>query len=92
MTRKREAPENIFRKLQKVEILRGQCVPIADAVRQIDVTPQTYYRWRREFGGMSCNQIKRLKDLEQENSRLRRSVSELTLDKRILTEAAQGNF
>ena len=61
---------------------------MADAVRQIDVTVQTYYRWRKEYGGMSRDQLKRLKLLESENTRLRRAVSDLTLDKMILTEAA----
>jgi putative transposase len=65
---------------------------IADAVRQIGTTEQTYYRWRKQYGGMSRDQLKRLKDLEQENQRLRRAVSDLTLDKLILAEAARGNF
>ena len=65
---------------------------IADSVRQIGVTQQTYYRWRKLYGGMGREQLKRLKELEKENQRLRRAVSDLTLDKLILTEAAQGNF
>ena len=65
---------------------------IADAVRQIGVTVQTYFRWRKQYGGMSRDQLKRLKELETENQRLRRAVSDLTLDKMILTEAARGNF
>ena len=65
---------------------------LADAVRQIGVTQPTYYRWRKEYGGMSRDQLKRLKELETENTRLRRAVSDLTLDKMILTEAARGNF
>ena len=73
-------------------MLQGQGMSIADAVRQIGVTQQTYYRWRKLYGGMGREQLKRLKELEKENQRLRRAVSDLTLDKLILTEAAQGNF
>ena len=69
---------------------RGQGV--SDAIRQIGVTEVTYYRWRREFGGLKGDQVRRLKELEQENARLRRAVSDLTLDKLILAEAAKGNF
>src|SRR4051812_9130537 len=65
---------------------------IADAIRQIGVSEVTYYRWRQEYGGLKADQVKRLKQLEQENSRLRRAVSDLTLDKLILQEAARGNF
>ena len=66
--------------------------PVADAVRSIGVTEVTYYRWRNEYGGLKGDQVKRLKELETENSRLRRAVSDLTLDKLVLTEAAKGNF
>ena len=65
---------------------------IADAVRQIGVTQQTYYRWRKQYAGMNREQLKRLKELERENQRLRRAVSDLTLDKMILAEASKGNF
>ncbi|SMY09738.1 Transposase [Flavimaricola marinus] len=92
MAGKRDKPEEIVLKLRQVEVLQGQGKSIADAVRQIGVTQQTYYRWRKEFGGMSRDQLKRLKELETENTRLRRAVSDLTLDKMILTEAARGNF
>ncbi len=92
MAGKRDKPEDIVLKLRQVEVLQGQGMTIGDAVRQIGVTQQTYYRWRREYGGMSRDQLKRLKELEQENARLRRAVSDLTLDKMILTEAARGNF
>jgi putative transposase len=88
---KREKPEDIVLKLRQVEVLRGQGKLLADAVRQIGVTVQTYYRWRKEYGGMSRDQLKRLKLLETENTRLRHAVSDLTLDKLILTEAARGN-
>jgi len=92
MAGKRDKPEEIVLKLRQVEVLQGQGKSISDAVRQIGVTQQTYYRWRKEYGGMSRDQLKRLKELETENARLRRAVSDLTLDKMILTEAARGNF
>ena len=92
MAGKRDKPEEIVLKLRQVEVLQGQGSSIAEAVRQIGVTQQTYYRWRKEYGGMSLDQLKRLKQLETENTRLRRAVSDLTLDKMILTEAARGNF
>ena len=92
MAGKRVKPEEIVSKLRQVEVLQGQGLSIADAVRQIGITQQTYYRWRKQYGGMSRAQLKRLKELEKENQRLRRAVSDLTLDKLILTEAARGNF
>ena len=92
MAGKRDKPEEIVSKLRQVEVLQGQGMTIADAVRQIGTTEQTYYRWRKQYGGMSRDQLKRLKDLEQENQRLRRAVSDLTLGKLILAEAARGNF
>ena len=88
----RPKPEEIVSKLRQVEVLQGQGMPIADAVRQIGVTQQTYYRWRKLYGGMGREQLKRLKELEKENLRLRRAVSDLTLDKLILEEAAKGNY
>ncbi len=90
MAGKRDKPEEIVLKLRQVEVLQGQGKSIADAVRQIGVTQHTYFRWRKEYGGMSRDQLKRLKELETENARLRRAVSDLTLDKMILTEAARG--
>jgi putative transposase len=92
MAGKREKPEDIVLKLRQVEVLQGQGKSVQEAVRQIGVTVQTYYRWRKEYGGMSRDQLKRLKELETENTRLRRAVSDLTLDKMILAEAAGGNF
>jgi len=92
MAGQRDKPEEIVLKLRQVEVLQGQGSSIADAVRQIGVTQQTYYRWRKQYGGMSRDQLKRLKQLETENTRLRRAVSDLTLDKMILAEAARGNF
>jgi putative transposase len=92
MAGKREKPEDIISKLRQVEVLQGQGMTIADAVRQIGVTQQTYYRWRKQYGGMNREQLKRLKELEKENLRLRKAVSDLTLDKMMLAEAAKGNF
>ena len=92
MAGKREKPEDIVLKLRQVEVLQGQGLLIADAVRQVGTTQQTYYRWRKQYGGMNRAQLKRLKELEKENQRLRRAVSDLTLDKMILREAARGNF
>lgn len=92
MAGKREKPEDIVSKLRQVEVLQGQGMTISDAVRQIGVTQQTFYRWRKLYGGMGRSQLKRLKELEKENQRLRRAVSDLTLDKLILTEAARENF
>ena len=89
---KREKPEDIVLKIRQVEVLQGKGKPLADAVCQIGATVQTYYRWRIQYGGMSRDQLKRLKLLETENTRLRRAVSDLTLDKLILTEAAGGNY
>jgi len=92
MARKRHTAEEIVAKLRQVDVLMAQGRLVADAVRAIGVTEVTYYRWRNEYGGLKGNQVKRLKELETENSRLRRAVSDLTLDKLILTEAAKGNF
>jgi putative transposase len=92
MARKRDKPEEIVTKLRQVEVLQGQGLPVVDAVRQIGVTQNTYYRWRKEYGGKSRVQLKRLEELGKENQRLRRAVSDLTLDKLILTEAAVGNY
>jgi len=89
---KKHKPEEIVAKLRQVDVLTSQGTPIADAVRSIGVTEVTYYRWRNEYGGLKCDQIKRLKDLETENARLRKAVSDLTLDKQILQEAARGNY
>jgi len=92
MSRKRHKPEEIVVKLRQVDVLVAQGKPVADAIRSIGVTEVTYYRWKHEYGGLKTDQVKRLKELEQENSRLRRAVSDLTLDKLILAEAAKGNF
>ena len=92
MTVRREKAEDIVMKLRQVEVLQGQGKSVSDAVRHIGVTVQTYYRWRREYGGMNRDQAKRLKELETENVRLRRAVSDLILDKLMLKEAARGNY
>ena len=92
MPKKRHKPEEIVAKLRQVDVLVSQGQAVADAIRQIGVTEVTYYRWRQEFGGLKSDQVKRLKELEAENTRLRRAISDLTLDKLILQEAARGNF
>ena len=92
MPRKKHSPEQILGKLREVEVALAQGETVARAVRQIGVTEQTYYRWRNEYGGLSIDQARKLKKLEQENARLKRAVADLTLDKLILKEAAEGNF
>ena len=92
MSGKRHKPEEIVAKLRQVDVLTSQGQTVADAVRAIGVTEVTYYRWRQEFGGLKSDQIKRMKQLELENQRLRKAVADLTLDKQILAEAARGNF
>jgi transposase-like protein len=92
MPRKRHKPEEIVAKLRQVDVLVSQGKSVADSVRDIGVTEVTYYRWRQEFGGLKSDQVKRMKDIEAENARLRRAVADLTLDKLILKEAAAGNF
>jgi len=92
MRKKRYTPEEIVAKLRQVDVLVSQGQNIADAIRQIGVSEVTYYRWRQEYGGLKTEQVKRLKELETENTRLRRAVSDLTLDKLILQEAARGNL
>jgi putative transposase len=91
MGRKRHTPEEIVAKLRQVDVLVAQGQIIDAAARSIGVTQTTYHRWRNEFGGLKLDQVKRLKELEAENARLRRAVADLTLDKVILTEAARGN-
>ena len=92
MARKRHTAEEIVAKLRQVDVLMAQGRPVGDSVRAIGVTEVAYYRWRNEYGGLKSDQVKRLKELETENGRLRRAVSDLTLDKLILAEAAKGNF
>lgn len=92
MAKRHYKPEEIVSKLRQAEVLIAQGTKIPDVVRTLGVTQVTYYRWRREFGGLQTDQVKRMKDLELENQRLRKAVSDLTLDKLILAEAAKGNF
>ncbi len=92
MPQKKHKPEEIVAKLRQVDVLVSQGQSAAEAVRSIGVTQFTYYRWRREYCGLKTNQVKRLKELEKENERLRKAVSDLTLEKLILREAASGNF
>ena len=92
MPRRKHSPEQILRKLREVEVALAKGETVGRAVKQIGVTEQTYYRWRNEYGGLSIDQAKRLKQLERENARLKRAVADLTLDKLILKEAAEGNF
>jgi putative transposase len=92
MAQKKYKPEEIVAKLRQVDVLVSQGRSVAEAVRSIGVTQFTYYRWRREYGGLKTDQVKRLKDLEKENQRLRQAVSDLTLEKPVLREAASGNF
>jgi transposase-like protein len=89
---RRHQPEEVIGKLREAEIVLSQGGSVADASRRIGVTQQTYYRWRKEFGGLKMDQARRMKELERENARLRQAVSELAIDKQILREAARGNF
>ena len=91
MARKHK-PEEIISKLREAEIVLAQGGTVSDACRRIGVTEQSYYRWRKEYGGLKMDQARRMKELEKENTRLRRAVSDLTLDKLILQEAARGNY
>ena len=92
MAAKRHKAEEIVMKLRQVDVLNAQGKSMAEAIRSIGVTEVTYYRWRQEYGGLKGDQVKRLKDLETENQRLRKAVADLTLDKLILSEAARGNY
>ena len=92
MPRKRFKAEEIINKLRETEVRLAQGETVALACKQIGVSEQTFYRWRQEYGGLRIDQVRRLKELEQENTRLRHVVADLTLDKRILQEAAGGNF
>ena len=92
MAGKRSTPEQNIAKLRQVEVLTAQGKPVAEAVRAIGVTEPTYCRWRSEYGGLKLDQMKRLKQLEAENGRLRKAVADLALEKVILKEAASGNF
>lgn len=91
MARRQFKPEQIINKLREAEVLISQGSTIGQASRKIGITEQTYYRWRREYGGMGVEQAKRLRELEKENTRLKRLVADLSLDNAILKEAARGN-
>ena len=89
---RRHKPEEIVTKLRQVEVLVGQGMTRIDAIREVQITEQRFYRWRKQYGGMGTAQLRELERLQKENERLRRAVSDLTLDKLILNEAARGNF
>ena len=89
---KHPKPEEIVAKLRQADVLISQGQSVAEAIRAISVSEVTYYRWRREFGGLKSDQVRRMKDLETENQRLRKAIADLTLDKLILQEASRGNF
>jgi len=91
MVKKAFKPEQIINKLREAEVLISQGAKVSEASRRLGVTEQTYYRWRREYGGMRVDQAKRLKELEKENARLKRLVADISLDNAILKEAARGN-
>ncbi len=92
MVKKSHSPVQIINKLREVEILLNQGYSVGEASRKIAVTEQTYYRWRKEYGGMRIEQAKRLKELEKENARLKKLVADISLDNAILKEVAEGNF
>ena len=92
MPQKRYRPEEIIAKLRQADLLLGEGKKVPEVVKALAIHEVTYYRWRKEYGGLQVSQAKRLKDLERENARLRRAVSDLTLDKLILQEASRGNF
>ncbi|MBA7645067.1 IS3 family transposase ISDsp1 [subsurface metagenome] len=92
MVKKAFKPEQIIGKLREAEVLLSQGYNVGETSRKLGITEQTYYRWRREYGGMRVEQAKRLKELEKENSRLKKLVADITLDNAILKEAARGNF
>jgi putative transposase len=92
MKRKRFAPEKIIRMLREAEVSLAQGLTVGQVSRQLGISEQTYYRWRKQYGGMKISQAKRMKELERENARLKKAVAELTLDKLILKEALEGNY
>jgi transposase-like protein len=92
MSKKRFRPEEIIAKLREADVRLSQGQAVAEVVKALAISEVTYYRWRKEYGGMKVSQAKRLQELEKENTRLRKAVSDLTLDKLILQEAARGNF
>ena len=92
MSRRRYKPEQIIRMLREAEVGLSQGMKVRDICRGLEISEQTYYRWRREYGGLKVSQVKQFKELQKENSRLKKAVAELTLDKLILKEALEGNY
>ena len=92
MSRKRHTPEQIIRKLREAEVELAKGQPTVDVIRKLGITEQTYYRWRKEYGGLRVDQAKRLKELEKENARLKQLVADVSLDNAILKEVSSGNF
>ena len=92
MARKKHTPEQIVAILRQIEVAVASSKPIPQACKEAGITEQTYYRWRKEYGGLKLEQARRLKELEKENSRLRRLVTELSLEKQVLKDVASGNF
>ncbi len=92
MAKKSHSPEKVITKLREAEILLNQGATVSEASRKIGITDQTYYRWRKEYGGMRIEQAKRLKGLEKENTRLKKLVADISLDNAILKEVVEGNF
>ena len=92
MGRQRHTPEQIIGKLREAEVLQGKGMQLDEILRQLGISDATYYKWRKEYGGLKIDQVKRLKELEQENSRLRKVVADLSIDNAILKEVSKGNF
>ena len=91
MGRQKHTAEQIISKLREAEVLQGKGMSLEEVLQQLNISDATYYKWRKEYGGLRADQAKRLKELEQENSRLRKVVSDLSIDNAILREAARGN-
>lgn len=92
MKGKKYSPEQVVSKLREAEVLQAQGMSLVEVCRQLEITDATYYRWRKEYGGLRVDQARRLKEPEQENSRLKKAVADLTLDNQILKEVSRGNF
>jgi putative transposase len=92
MPKKTFAPERIVTKLRQIEVLVGQDKTVPAACKEAQITAQTFYRWRKEYGGLQVEQAKKMKDLQKENTQLRRAIAELTLEKQVLEDIAEGNF
>lgn len=92
MGRQRHTPEQIIGKLREAEVLQGKGTQIEEILRQLGVSDATYYKWRMDYGGLRIDQVKRLKQLEEENNRLRKVVADLSIDNAILKEVSKGNF